>query len=91
MMKCQETILYYRMAGRPKKFKNSILISARLDFEQHQQLKDIADLESTHTGRQVTMQDLIRNAIKFVYEDNERLRECFRRSRAHINRRIRRN
>jgi hypothetical protein len=79
------------MAGRPKTFKNSIVISTRLSFDQHQQLKDIASIESTHTKRPVTVQDLIRNAIKFVYEDNERLRECFRRSRAHINRRNKRN
>jgi len=79
------------MAGRPKTFKNSVIISTRIAFEELQELKELASVEAHHTGRVVTVQDLIRNAVRFVYQDNARLRECFRRSREIANKRMKRN
>lgn len=70
--------------GRPISIKNSIVVSTRFNAEEYQKVKDIAALESINTGRIVTAQELIRDAVKFVYGDNERLRECFRRSRAKV-------
>ena len=70
--------------ARPCLFENSIVISTRLDREMYQKLNDISALETINTGKKVHVQELIRNALKFVYEDNERLRECFRRSRNNV-------
>jgi hypothetical protein len=70
--------------ARPPVLKDSMVVSVRLEREIYDQLKDIAALETINTDRSVTPQELIRNALKFVYSDNEKLRECFRRSRAHI-------
>lgn len=64
---------------KKKPSKESYVFSTRLDYEQYHMLKTLAAIESSSTGETVSVQDLIRNAIKFVYEDNERLRECFRR------------
>lgn len=74
--------------ARMKEMKESVVISTRLEQEMHDRLHEIAALESLSTGRRVSVQELIRGALKFVYEDNERLRECFRRSRAHISKRL---
>jgi hypothetical protein len=74
--------------ARPTLFKNSKVISTRLESDFYQILQEIAALETINTGRVVTCQELIRNALKFVYSDNERLRECFRRSREHITKRF---
>jgi hypothetical protein len=67
--------------GRYKKFKASVSIPFRIEKEMYQTLKDIATAETIRRGSQVHVQELIRDAINFVYVDNERLRECFRRSR----------
>lgn len=64
--------------------KATYVFSTRLDYEQYEMLKTIAAIESSTTGQTVTVPDLIRHAVKFVYEDNERLRECFRRTRVPI-------
>lgn len=74
--------------ARPNTLNENLVISARIEKEMYQMLHDIAALESINTGGKVTVQELIRNALKFVYNDNERLRECFRRSRSHISKRI---
>lgn len=66
--------------GRPPMLYTEV-VSVRIDKKLHAMLKDIAALESSYTGRLVTAQQLIRNALQYVYSDNERLRECFRRSR----------
>ena len=73
--------------ARPKTLDPSLVISTRLEKSTYSMLNDIAALETMNTGRQVTVQELIRNAIRFVYSDNERLRECFRRSRYYRNNR----
>ncbi len=70
--------------ARHSSFKNSLVVSTRFEADEYQKVKDIAALETINTGRIVTAQELIRDAVSFVYGDNERLRECFRRSRANI-------
>jgi hypothetical protein len=67
--------------ARHSNFKNSLVVSTRFEEEEYQKVKDIAALETITTGRLVTAQELIRDAVSFVYGDNERLRECFRRTR----------
>jgi hypothetical protein len=64
-----------------KKLKNDTCISLRMEKAEWQEIQQIAALESHHTHSCITGQDLIRDAIHYVYSDNERLRECFRRSR----------
>lgn len=73
---------------RPNLLNENLVISARIEKEMYQMLHDIAALETINSGGKVTVQELIRNALKFVYSDNERLRECFRRSRSHISKRF---
>lgn len=75
------------MARRPKLEENQV-VSTRIEKSMYQMLNDIAALETINTGRKVAVQDLIRNALNYVYTDNERLRESFRRSRSHITKRI---
>lgn len=74
--------------GRPKKFKKNVVVSIRFEESQYHNVQEIAALESTNSGKVVTAHELIRDAVKFVYGDNERLRECFRRSREHITRKF---
>jgi hypothetical protein len=72
--------------GNKRNLNDNLVISTRIEKEMYETLNDIAALESINSGRKVTVQELIRNALTFVYSDNERLRECFRRSRLHIKR-----
>lgn len=74
--------------SRPSRFKKSIVVSTRFEADEYQKVQDIAALESINSGRKITAQELIRDAVSFVYGDNERLRECFRRSREHITKRF---
>lgn len=74
--------------ARPPSLDENVVVSARIEKEMYSMLHDIAALETMNSGRKVTVQELIRNALKYVYSDNERLRECFRRSRAHITKRF---
>lgn len=69
---------------RPKVLKEATVVSARVELDMYEILQEISRLESNNTGKIVSIQELIRNALDYVYRDNERLRECFRRSRAHI-------
>jgi hypothetical protein len=73
--------------ARPPAFKNSVVVSTRFEEESYRMIQEIASLE-TSCGNKVSAQDLIRLACKFCYEDGERLREVFRRTREHINKRI---
>ena len=70
--------------ARPNSLEENIVVSARIEKSMYQMLHDIAALETINSGRKVTIQELMRNALKYVYTDNERLRESFRRSRSHI-------
>jgi hypothetical protein len=57
------------------------VLSLRIERSMHLLLKDLAAVETAHTGRLVFVPELIRAALNFVFNDNERLRECFRRAR----------
>lgn len=70
--------------SRPKVLEDNLVVSVRIEKGIYETLHDLAALERINTGRPVTIQELIRNALTYVYTDNERLRESFRRSRAHI-------
>lgn len=74
--------------ARTSVFDSSLVVSTRFEEKDYRHIQEIAALESSYSGRKVTAQDLIRNACKFCYEDGERLRECFRRAREHINKRV---
>jgi hypothetical protein len=74
--------------SRKKKFENSHVVSVRFEDDMYNKMREIAALETFTTGTQVHMLDLVRGACDFVYNDNERMRESFRRSRAHINARL---
>lgn len=67
--------------GRPQEVPLPIIVSIRISRDDYNLVKDIAALESTVLDRPITTHELIRGAIQFVYRDNERMRECFRRSR----------
>ena len=74
--------------ARPTALPPNVVISTRIEKDMYQTMHDIAALETLHTGRTVSVQELIRNAIHYVYSDNERLRESFRRSRAYARVRV---
>lgn len=67
--------------GRPALFREYKVMSIKLDKQTWLRLQDLAAAESAIRGETVTTHALIRNAIEFVYDDNERLRELFRRTR----------
>lgn len=77
------------MVARTKSFKSCLVISIRFEEEEYRKVQEIAALESMTTGVKVTANELIREAVSYVYGDNERLRECFRRSREYINKQFR--
>jgi hypothetical protein len=77
--------------SRKINLKPNLVISVRIEVDMSNMLHDIAALESINSGQHITVQELIRNALNYVYSDNERLRECFRRSRTAINRRVKYN
>lgn len=74
--------------ARPNSLDENVVVSTRIEKEMYKMLHAIAALETINTDRTVTVQELIRNALKYAYCDNERLRECFRKSRAHITKRF---
>lgn len=73
--------------ARPNSLGETMVVSVRMTTEMYSMLQDIAALETINTGRIVSMQELFRGALEFVYSDNERLRESFRRSRSHVTKR----
>ena len=73
--------------GRPKMEDNEV-VSVRISKKLMNTLREISRLESYTTGKIVHTQNLIRIALEFVYEDNERMRECFRKSRYHSTKRF---
>lgn len=70
--------------GRPTVLDENIVVSARIETDMYELLRSLAALETINSGRTVTVQELIRNALNYTYSDNEHLRESFRRSRSHI-------
>lgn len=77
------------MKGRKPLFKKEIVVRMRFDEPTYLRLRDIAALESIHQGKIISSAELIRQAVNFVYEDNERLREAFRRIRSRATKRYR--
>jgi hypothetical protein len=73
--------------ARPQMLEENVVISTRIEKEMYQMLHDIAAIETMTSGKYVGVQELIRNALSFVYKDGERLRECFRRSRSVLTKR----
>lgn len=67
--------------GKRKEVTNTVVISIRLNENDWMRVREIAALETLNTGKIVSSHELIRQAIKFVYDDNERLRESFRRAK----------
>lgn len=86
-MNCKDLVkllLYQKLGvimGRRKAVANSIVISIRLNEDDWNRVREIAALETLNTGVLVSSHELIRQAIRFVYEDNERLRDSFRRAK----------
>lgn len=71
---------------RPITIVDSKVLSVRIDGATYEMLQDLAAMESINSGRSVTIGELIRSAAYFVYTDNDRLREAFRRSRVSVHR-----
>lgn len=67
--------------GRYAVLGETTVLSLRLNEELFGMLKDLAQLEQDRTGRYTSVNSLVRSAILYVYLDNERMRECFRRNR----------
>ena len=67
--------------GRKPLFKDHIVHSVKIEKGMMSRLKDLAAAETIIRGKLITVHGLIRDAIDFVYEDNERLREVFRKAR----------
>lgn len=77
-----------RPRGRPKKFAMDKCLKVRLPTDLYEIVMEIAFLENQTATRTVTCSDLIRDAVNFVYRDNERMRECFKRTRYHSTRNL---
>lgn len=75
--------------GRPKVLVKDIVVSVRLDSDIYERIKQIAHLETVYKEKVVTASELIRQACAFVFDDNERLRESFRRTRSHMHKKHR--
>lgn len=71
--------------ARPMALDDNMVVSVRIEKGIYTMLQELASLETLHAGRVVSVNELIRNAINFTYSDNERLRECFRKTRMNIN------
>lgn len=61
--------------------KDHTLVNLRIEKVKWHEIMQIAALESSYVGKTISGQDLIRDALTFVYGDNERLRYCFKRIR----------
>lgn len=70
--------------GRRKEIPNEIVVTLRVNSEDYELVREIAALETNLRGKYTSAHELIRDAIRFVYKDNERMRECFRRSRSSV-------
>ena len=53
----------------------------RLPLDDYRLLAEMAALETAAVGKTVHMCELVREAVRLYYADNDRLRECFKRSR----------
>ncbi len=67
--------------ARPVTIKDSEIVRLRISGAHYLMLKDLAGLETAYRQKLCSIQDLIRMAVEFTFDSNERLRECFTRSR----------
>lgn len=63
------------------KEQKTVTLPIRFDKYHYQMLREVADLETINSGQEITVAFLIREAVKWVYAENERLREIFRKHR----------
>lgn len=70
--------------ARPMSLDDNVVVSVRIEKSMYTMLQELSALETLHAGRIVSVNELIRSAVSFTYSDNERLRECFRKTRAHL-------
>lgn len=81
--------LFFNPMAVKKNLKDNLVISTRIEVEIYETLTDLAALESINSGKKICVQDLIRQALHYVYRDNDKMRECFRRGREKANMRFR--
>lgn len=67
--------------GRPCKILNPVNVNIRMGSAEFGKVQEIAALESAAQKQVISAHELIRRAVDFVYGDNERMRECFRRAK----------
>jgi len=67
--------------ARHKTVLDPIHVTIRIDGKLYRTIQEIAAIESICRRRKHTVAELIRDALDFVYRDNEKMRECFRRCR----------
>lgn len=67
--------------GRKKDPQDMEVVSFRIPRRLMEVIRDIAQLETITIGKPIYSQKLMREALDYVFTDNERLRDCFRRSR----------
>lgn len=67
--------------GRKKDPDEMEVVSFRCPKRLMDVIRDIARLETMATGKPVYTQKLMREALEYVFSDNERMRDCFRRAR----------
>ena len=61
--------------------KEFLVMRIRLYKDQYEHVRGVAQMETLLKGKYVSANTLIRNAVTFVYTDNERLRDMFRREK----------
>jgi len=67
--------------ARNKEIDNSMTLSIRFNRDLWNMIQQIAVLESERAHKLISGHELIRRAVEFMYDDNERMRECFKRTR----------
>ncbi len=56
-------------------------VTIKLDRQLHEFLLDVCEYEARIYGEPIDIRDLIIATVKYVFEENRRMRECFRRQR----------
>lgn len=70
--------------GIPKLYKDMTALTVRIDTQLYNMLTDISEQKSHELTSRVTVQDLVRRALMYVYYDNMAMRECFRHTRGSV-------
>jgi hypothetical protein len=71
-----------RPPGRPPVAKHLSHVRLLMETEDYELVKSIAQVESVAKDKTITANALIREAIRYVYQDCMRLRELFKRFRS---------